>query len=159
MKLINFFVRCSKSIPYSKRMITFVLITSVIGGLANTIVLAVLNRALSGAGSVAAALVWLFGTMALIATLNKALSKILLVHLYTGTIFNLRTEMCQQILKAPLRHLEKLGSHRVMTAFTEDTMIITPQGPQIVTQLSGDWPRVIGHFQNQTLPRPDMLVV
>jgi putative pyoverdin transport system ATP-binding/permease protein len=125
MKLINFFVRCSKSIPYSKRMITFVIITSAIGGLANTVVLAVLNRALNGAVSIAAALIWLFATMALIATVNKALSKILLVRLYTGTMFNLRLEMSQQILKAPLRHLEKLGSHRVMTAFTEDTMIIT----------------------------------
>lgn len=124
MKLINFFVRCSKSIPYSKRMITFVIITSVIGGLANTIVLAVLNRALSGTASVAAALIWLFATMALVAAGNKALSKILLVRLYTGTVFNLRLEMSQQILKAPLRHLEKLGPHRLMTAFTEDTMTI-----------------------------------
>ena len=125
MKLINFFVRCSKSIPYSKRMITFVIITSVIGGLANIVVLAVLNRSLSGAGNVAAALVWLFATMGLVAAVNKAMSKILLVRLYTGTMFNLRLEMSQQILKAPLRHLEQLGSHRVMTAFTEDTMIIT----------------------------------
>ena len=125
MKLIDFFVRCSKSIPYSKRMITFVIITSVIGGLANTVVLAVLNRALAGTATVATALVWLFATMGLIAAGNKALSKILLVRLYTGTMFNLRLELSQQILRAPLRHLEKLGSHRVMTAFTEDTMIIT----------------------------------
>jgi putative ATP-binding cassette transporter len=106
-------------------MITFVIVTSVIGGLANTSVLAVLNRALSGIGSVATALMWLFATLAVFATVNKALSKILLVRLYTGTIFNLRLEMSQQILKAPLRDLEKLGSHRMMTAFTEDTMIIT----------------------------------
>src|SRR5215510_403156 len=125
MKLINFFVRCSKSIPYSKRMIMFVIVTSVVGGLANTIVLAVLNRALSGTVGIATALIWLFATMALFATVNKALSKILLVHLYTGTMFNLRLEMTQQILKAPLRHLEKLGSHRVLTAFTEDTLVIT----------------------------------
>ena len=32
-------------------------------------------------------------------------------------------------------------------------------GPQVLTQLSGDWPRVIGHYQNQTVPRADMLVV
>jgi Xaa-Pro aminopeptidase len=42
---------------------------------------------------------------------------------------------------------------------SEDTMIVTAQGPQVVTQFSGDWPRVIGHFQNQTLPRADMLVI
>jgi putative pyoverdin transport system ATP-binding/permease protein len=125
MKLINFFVRCSKSIPYSKRMITLILITSVMGGIANIIVLTVVNKALSGAATAATALVWLFATMAVVAAVNKALSKIMLVHLYTGTVFNLRLEMSQQILKAPLRHLEKLGSHRVLTAFTEDTLVIT----------------------------------
>ena len=136
MKLINFFVRCSKSIPYSRRMIKMVLAASIVGGIANTVVLAVVNRALSGRASVATALIWLFGTMALVAAFNKALSKIMLVRLYTGTMFNLRMEMSQQILKAPLRHLEKLGSHRVLTAFTEDTMVITNaliQLPSLVT--------------------------
>ena len=136
MKLINFFVRCSKSIPYSKRMIKLVLAASIVGGIANTVVLAVVNRALSGRASVATALIWLFATMALVAAFNKALSKIMLVRLYTGTMFNLRMEMSQQILKAPLRHLEKLGSHRVLTAFTEDTMVITNaliQLPSLVT--------------------------
>ena len=128
MKLINFFVRCSKSIPYSKRMIKFVLAASIIGGIANTIVLAVVNRALSGRGSVATALIWLFGSMALVAAFNKALSKIMLVRLYTGTMFNLRMEMSQQILKAPLRHLEQLGSHRVLTSFTEDAISVYPPG-------------------------------
>jgi Xaa-Pro aminopeptidase len=42
---------------------------------------------------------------------------------------------------------------------SEDTIVITPQGPQVLTQLTGDWPRVIGHFQNQTVPRADMLIV
>ena len=136
MKLINFFVRCSKSIPYSKRMIQLVLAASIIGGIANTIVLAVVNRALSGRTPIATALIWLFATMAIVAAVNKALSKIMLVRLYTGTMFNLRMEMSQQILKAPLRHLEKLGTHRVLTAFTEDTMVITNaliQLPSLVT--------------------------
>jgi len=38
-------------------------------------------------------------------------------------------------------------------------VVITAAGPQVLTQLSGDWPRVIGHYQNQTVPRADMLVV
>jgi cyclic peptide transporter len=107
-------------------MITLVIIASVIGGLANTIVLAVVNSALSRTPIAAATvLVWLFATMALLAAANKALSKIMLVRLYTGTIYNLRIEMSQEILRAPLRRLEKVGSHRVLTAFTEDTMVIT----------------------------------
>ena len=136
MKLINFFVRCSKSIPYSKRMIKLILAASIIGGIANTIVLAVVNRALSGQTPVATALIWLFGTMAVVAAFNKALSKIMLVRLYTSTVANLRMEMSQRILQAPLRHLETLGTPRMLTAFTEDTMVITNsliQLPSLVT--------------------------
>ena len=125
MKLISFFVRCSKSIPYSKRMITLVIIAGVIGGIANTIVLTVINRALSGTVTAASALIWFFGTMCLVAAANKALSQILLVRFYTGTVFNLRLQLSRQILKAPLRHLEELGHHRLLATFTEDTMVIT----------------------------------
>jgi Xaa-Pro aminopeptidase len=42
---------------------------------------------------------------------------------------------------------------------SEDTIVVSGLAPQVLTQLSGDWPRVIGHFQNQTGPRADMLVV
>src|SRR5215216_431187 len=134
MKVIKFFVRCSKSIPYSKRMITLVIIASALGGLANTIVLAVVNSALSrNSTSVATVLLWLFASMALLAVVNKSLSKIMLVRLYTGTVYNLRLEMSQQILKAPLRHLEKLGAHRVLTAFIEDTLVITNALVQLPT--------------------------
>jgi putative ATP-binding cassette transporter len=125
MKLISFFVRCSKSIPYSKRMIALVIMAGVIGGVANTLVLTVINRALHGTVTAASALVWFFGAMCLVAAANKALSQILLVRFYTGTVFNLRLQLSRQILKAPLRHLEQLGAHRLLATFTEDTMVIT----------------------------------
>lgn len=136
MKLIRFFVRCSRSIAYSRRMITLVIIAGVFGGIANTIVLTIINRALSGTVSAASALVWFFATMCLLAAGNKALSQILLVRFYTGTIFNLRLQLSRQVLKAPLRHLEQLGSHRLLATFTEDIMVITNaliQLPNLIT--------------------------
>jgi putative pyoverdin transport system ATP-binding/permease protein len=63
--------------------------------------------------------------MCFLAATNKAISQILLVRFYTGTVLDLRLQLSRQILKAPLRHLEQLGPHRLLTTFTEDTMVIT----------------------------------
>src|SRR5262249_38781636 len=122
MKLIRFFVRCSRNIPYSKRLITFVIVTGLLGGISNTIVLVVINKALHGNLSVDSSLTWFFAAMCLVAAANKACSQILLVRFYSGTIFNLRIQLSRQILKAPLRHLERIGLNRLLTTFTEDTM-------------------------------------
>jgi putative ATP-binding cassette transporter len=143
MKLIRFFVRCSQNVPYSKRMITFVIIAGGIGGLANTIVLAVINQALHGTATVSAALAWFFGTMCLVAAVNKALSQILLVRFASSTIYNLRLQLSRQIIKSPLRHLEQIGPHRLLTTFTEDTMIITGTLVQLPS-LCTDFVIVIG---------------
>jgi Xaa-Pro aminopeptidase len=45
---------------------------------------------------------------------------------------------------------------------SEDTIVVGASGgagAQVLTQLSGDWPRVIGHYQGLTVGRADMLVV
>jgi putative ATP-binding cassette transporter len=124
-------------------MITFVIIAGVIGGIANTIVLAVINQALHGTASVASALAWFFATLCLVAAVNKALSQILLVRFSAGTIFGLRLQLSRQILKAPLRHLEQIGPNRLLTTFTEDTMVITNALVQLPS-LCTDFVIVIG---------------
>jgi len=42
---------------------------------------------------------------------------------------------------------------------SEDTFVVTPRGPEMITQISGDWPKLIGYGAGQSLPRPDMLVL
>lgn len=133
MKLVSFFLRCSRSVPYSKRMVTFVIVAGVVGGIANTIVLAVVNKALHRNGTGASGLVWFFAGMCLIASANKILSQVLLVYFNTSAIYNLRLQLSRQIVQAPLRHLEQLGPHRLFTVFTEDTMVITNALVQLPT--------------------------
>jgi len=133
MKLISFFIRCSKSAAYSKRMLWLVMIAGALGGISNTIVLALVNRALHGQISAVSVLAWLFVTMCLVAAGNKILSQILLVRFYTRTVLNLRMQLSRQMLQAPLRHLEQVGPHRLLTTFTEDTMIITNALVQLPT--------------------------
>lgn len=42
---------------------------------------------------------------------------------------------------------------------SQDTILVSARGAEMLTQISGDWPKLIGFCQNQTLPRPDMLVL
>src|SRR3712207_1134338 len=98
MKVIRFFMRCSKSISYSKRVIAFVIVAGVVGGVANTAVLALINRALNGGeGGAGVSLVWLFAALCLVTAASKALSQIMLIRFATGTVFRLRMELCGQI--------------------------------------------------------------
>jgi putative ATP-binding cassette transporter len=125
MKVVKFFIRCSKSISYSKRIIAFVIVAGIIGGVSNTAVLALINKALNSDAAGAQRFVWLFAGLCLVAATSKALSQVLLIRFATGTVFNLRMQLCRQILKSPLRHLEEIGPHRLLATFTEDIPVIT----------------------------------
>jgi putative pyoverdin transport system ATP-binding/permease protein len=51
---------------------------------------------------------------------TKFVSDVVLMRLAQGELFNLRMQLSSRILRAALRHLEILGSERLMTAFTDD---------------------------------------
>lgn len=131
MKLITFFVRSSRSIGYSKRVMAIVIAAGIIGGLVNTAVLAVINKALASVGASVTALIWGFAALCLALAISKAISQILLIRFATGTIFTLRMELCRQILSSPLRHLEEIGSARLLATFTEDIPSVTTALTQI----------------------------
>src|SRR6185436_2007879 len=57
--------------------------------------------------------------------LARFTSQILLTQLSQKAIFELRLQMSRQILSAPLRRLEEIGSARIMTCLTDDLFIIT----------------------------------
>jgi putative pyoverdin transport system ATP-binding/permease protein len=125
MKLISFFLRSSKSIGYSKALIAIVIVAGIVGGVANTIVLALINSALSRNVSSARNLVWSFiGVCVLLAT-SKAVSQIMLTRFATGTAYNMRLQLSRQILSSPVRHLELIGSSKLLASLTEDIPAIT----------------------------------
>jgi Xaa-Pro dipeptidase len=47
----------------------------------------------------------------------------------------------------------------VLGAKSEDTMVITARGPELITQVTGDWPKALGQYKGQTLARADVLVM
>jgi putative ATP-binding cassette transporter len=113
MSLLRFFVRLSGA------MAVLIAGVSVLAGLCNTALLAILNRALSGADSLAL-LAGGFTAVAL-AKLGASLAgDVLLIRFAARMLAQLRDAVALDILRAPLRRVETLGSGRLIALLTED---------------------------------------
>lgn len=120
MKLLFFLLKCSKNIRYARSLIIFVIIAGIVGGVSTTVFLAIINAVITRPGVATSRLVWGFIGIALLGTISRIVSQVLLMRLTTSAVFNLRLQLCRRILTVPLRKLEESGSHRLMAALTDD---------------------------------------
>ena len=119
MRLITFFLRCSKSITYSKQVIATVGLISIVAGLVNTAVLVVINSALASLGR-PGTLVYQFAALVALLAVAKYLSQVMLVRFSPLTVADLRVQLSERILRTPLKRLEKIGPSRLLTTLTSD---------------------------------------
>jgi putative pyoverdin transport system ATP-binding/permease protein len=118
MKLFFFLLR------YSKRLVALALLAGIISGASSTGLLALINSALRNNGR-ATTLVWSFVGLCILVPLARIASETLLASLGQGALYDLRLQLSKQILSVPLRRLEELGAHRLLTALTDDVPTIT----------------------------------
>jgi putative pyoverdin transport system ATP-binding/permease protein len=119
MKLISFLVR------YSPGSMALATLAGIISGISNVGLLALFNTALKDGGHSGVTLIWIFAGLCVFLPLTKFISENLLTRLAQSALFRLRMQLSRQILGVPLRDLEELGNHRLMSALTEDIPIIT----------------------------------
>ncbi|PYP88131.1 MAG: ABC transporter ATP-binding protein [Blastocatellia bacterium AA13] len=119
MKLLSFMMK------YSPGLVITALIAGTISGASSTGLLAVINSSLRRSEPATATLILSFIGLCLIVPLSRIISEVVLIRLGQGALFDLRTQLRRQILAVPLRQLEKLGSHRLMAALTDDVPAIT----------------------------------
>jgi putative pyoverdin transport system ATP-binding/permease protein len=124
-RVILLLARLSRGIQYSKPMVCVIILAGIISGVSNTLLIAVINAALSRAGTPTPQLVWGFAGLCLALALMRFVSGALLLRLTQRAMFGLRTRLCEQILTAPLPLLERLGSHRLLVTLTDDVPSIT----------------------------------
>ena len=109
----------------SPRIVVLAIGASVLAGLTNTLLLAVISSALSkgdgGAGSVA----WSFAALVVAMLVCRVGAMLLLTRLTLSYTLGLRMRLCRQVLATPMRKLEQLGSHRLLANITEDIPAIT----------------------------------
>ncbi len=119
MKLVRFLLQ------YKPGSLVFAVIAGIVSGACNAGLLAIFNAALKQVDGSRERLVWAFVALCLFLPVTRFISELLLAWLSQDSLFDLRMKLSEQIIRAPLRHLEKVGVHRVMTALTDDIPAIT----------------------------------
>ena len=119
MKLVRFLLRTSRG------AVVAAVVTGILAGTSSASLIGIINAALNNDGSKMRGLIWGFGALGAVMLLSTFASRALLVRLSQQAVFQLRMQLSRQILKAPLRHLERTGFHRLLAALTDDVQVIT----------------------------------
>ncbi|CUS39169.1 cyclic peptide export ABC transporter [Candidatus Nitrospira nitrificans] len=114
----------------SWRLVMLSMVAGLISGLASAGIIAFINSALEESRRTTALGVSFLGGVALV-VVTKAFSEVVLTRLGQDIIAQLRVHLSEQILRAPLRHVQELGRHRLLAALNEDTDVIAQAYVQI----------------------------
>ncbi len=120
MKLLRFLFRCSRNIRNARMIIVLVIILGIIGGASTTAFLAIINSAITDRRASMSSLVLSFIAIALLGIFSRVVSQMLLTRFTISAVFDLRMQLCRQILGVPFRKLEESGPHRLFAALTDD---------------------------------------
>jgi len=120
MKFISFALR------HSRATVIAAILAGVVSGLSQTGLLALITTALSGGhNSSTSELLWGFVALGIVMLLSRIASGVLLTRLLQNAIYDLRMDFSRQIMNAALRHLEEMGTPKVLAVFTEDIPALT----------------------------------
>lgn len=117
MNLLYFLLR------KSWRLVALSIFIGLVSGLAGAGIVVLINTAM-GSSRGSNALAWSFVGFSILFVATKALTEVLLTGLGQETIAELRMHLSQKILAAPLRHIEALGSHRLLASLIDDVKVI-----------------------------------
>jgi putative pyoverdin transport system ATP-binding/permease protein len=116
MNLLTFLLQSSW------RMMALAIITGLLSGITNTLIIAIINHLLNQ--SPTPALLWSFIALAITMLSTRIISQILLIRLVQTAIVQLRLRLSQQILASELAHLEQVGAAKLLAMLTDDIQAI-----------------------------------
>jgi len=96
-----------------------------IAGLGGAALIALINRTMNHPELATPALVAMYATACALVPLTRLVSATLLIKLSQRMTYDLRMRLSERILGAPLRHLEEVGTHRLLAALTDDVLVIS----------------------------------
>jgi putative ATP-binding cassette transporter len=97
----------------------------VIGGASSAALMVVINERLKSSGASASNFAWSFAGFVVAVLISNLCSRLLLVHLSQRATYDLNVRLCKHVLATPLRRLEEIGMHRILTTLTQDVPSIT----------------------------------
>jgi putative ATP-binding cassette transporter len=119
-KLFAYLLRYSRQVPHARALGVVILVAGVMSGLANTVLIGVVNHVINADGAGSATLLWLFAAVCVLLPVARYAADFFLTYLSEKATLHLRMTMSRRILEAPLRQLEEVGTSRLMTALTAD---------------------------------------
>ncbi|MGH8547624.1 MAG: cyclic peptide export ABC transporter [Methylococcales bacterium] len=109
----------------SRWTVLLAVLTGGLSGLSSAGLIAVINSALDSDTSSTTILVGSFSALIFVMLMSGVASANLVMQLGQSAVFQLRLRLSRQILSAPLRQLQDLGSPRLLANLTEDIKTIT----------------------------------
>ena len=113
MKLIALFLRQSRT------ALILSVTAGMFSGLCNAGLLAIINLALNKKGS-ETTLIWIFASLCVLLPFARFTSEFLLSRVGQQATYELRMQLCRQILSSRLRHVEEIGAARLMASLNDD---------------------------------------
>ncbi len=109
---------------HSRKLLVFYLLTSAITGFSIVGLLALINATLAGRAD-RTTLLWSFLGFCLLFVCARTCAELMLAYLGEGTIASMRMHLAERVLAAPLRQLEEIGPHRILSTLTDDIPTIS----------------------------------
>lgn len=104
----------------SRGVVIAAIIISIMSGVASSSMIGLAHRALATREASPLWLILAFAALCLLYPLTRVVAEVLLINLSQKVIFDLRAQFIRQIMATPLRKLEEIRTHRIMTALTDD---------------------------------------
>lgn len=120
MNLIYFLLRSSWG------MVAIAVVTGFLSGSSSAALIALIGHTVSRSTNESLVpIVWSFVGLALVALTTSIISQIVLIRLSQDAVLQLRMRLSRQILASELRHLEQVGTPRLLATLTEDVQAVT----------------------------------
>jgi putative pyoverdin transport system ATP-binding/permease protein len=110
---------------YSGSRIATAACIGIIGGVSNVALMIIVNNRLKTSSLTIRHVAWGFVGLVVAVLVSNFLSRVVLVHLSQQTTYDLNMRLCRQVIATPLRQLEEIGRHRILSTLTQDIPAIT----------------------------------
>ena len=117
MRLLSYLLRSS---PY---IAVLAMLTAFVSGVGNASLITLIHTALNNGVSTSQP-AWKFTGLVCFALTMSIISQISLSYLYRKAVFDWQIHLSREILKAPLRELEEIGSADLLTALVKDVSAV-----------------------------------
>lgn len=138
MQLIKFLL------SVSRLRIAAVVVAGLVCGAANTYLLILIRGVVSPEPPPGNTLLN-FALTGLVVLVSGVVGQVLLIRLAQDAIYRLRAELSSGVVSAPLEHLERLGTHRLIATLTEDVRALS-EAATAIPSICVDVATIVGCF-------------